>query len=660
MKKLFIFLGVLVGLLVALVFALPFILPMDMIHQKVITLAHEKTGGELQINGKTSFSILPTPSITLNQISFKTSGQALTSTLVKANSIKVKVNFLPLLSKKVEVSQFVIYQPDIDITVLKETASKKGTAAPATPMRKTITVSGDQGADAIPLSDISLENVRIVDGTIRYSDRTSGTKELLEHINATVKLKDLDHPLSVTSDLVWHKKKIKVDTTVKMARVLLEKLSSPIDLIVSSPDMNMSFSGLLDRSKDLNVNGNLKMKSASVRNLLEWVGQDAPVPGGLQNLNIESDVAYTGKAIKLTDMQLHIDKSKMNGHLTLFTKEAKPRLTGKLTLDFLNLNTYLTKSKVLGWSSNNREYQVAANSNDKAQTPDTKLDFRGLKAINTDLDLTLGGMLYKKIKLDETRILLKIKNAVLSANLTDMNLYKGKGTGLMVLNGQKSRAAIKSKFNLRNLAVLPFLKDAANFAWLSGSGNIDFDITGLGTTVNGLKKTLNGTSNIRFSDGAIEGINIPQMLRGVTTGAMFGLSKSTTQKTDFSALTALLKIKNGVVHNDDLKLASPLLRISGKGTANLVTERLDYRVEPKLVASLEGQDGAKAGGINIPLDIKGTFSDPKVRPDMSAILQNPKELLKGVKNLGKSFKNMDSLKELGKNKQIKELFKGLF
>lgn len=74
-------------------------------------------------------------------------------------------------------------------------------------------------------------------------------------------------------------------------------------------------------------------------------------------------------------------------------------------------------------------------------------------------------------------------------------------------------------------------------------------------------------------------------------------------------------IKNGVFSSDDLDLQAPLLRVGGKGSANLVTETLDYQVNAELVGTVEGQQGESAdelAGLEIPVGIKGPFSAPEI------------------------------------------------
>jgi AsmA protein len=88
------------------------------------------------------------------------------------------------------------------------------------------------------------------------------------------------------------------------------------------------------------------------------------------------------------------------------------------------------------------------------------------------------------------------------------------------------------------------------------------------------------------------------------------LSPQSGDETRFSQLGGTAQIKNGVVQNNDLKIQSPkLLNVSGKGSADLPKETLDYTVT--------------AG--SYPIIIDGPFSKPRFRPDWNAILKSKVE-----------------------------------
>jgi AsmA protein len=84
------------------------------------------------------------------------------------------------------------------------------------------------------------------------------------------------------------------------------------------------------------------------------------------------------------------------------------------------------------------------------------------------------------------------------------------------------------------------------------------------------------------------------------------------------------------------------LRLAAKGTANLIEETLDLRLEPKFVATLEGRDDRERTGIMVPVMIRGTFNDPTFRPDLEAIL---KQELPSREELEKMIPSKDDIKE---------------
>ncbi len=74
--------------------------------------------------------------------------------------------------------------------------------------------------------------------------------------------------------------------------------------------------------------------------------------------------------------------------------------------------------------------------------------------------------------------------------------------------------------------------------------------------------------------------------------------------------------------------------MAGAGTVDLPNRSLDYRVEPKLAATLEGQGGkADARGLEVPLIIEGPWSAPRFRPDLKSMIANPEQTIEQIKGL---------------------------
>jgi AsmA protein len=72
------------------------------------------------------------------------------------------------------------------------------------------------------------------------------------------------------------------------------------------------------------------------------------------------------------------------------------------------------------------------------------------------------------------------------------------------------------------------------------------------------------------------------------------------------------------VTNTDMALKSPILRVTGKGTVDLPQRRVSYRVEPKAVATTQGQGGpADVAGITVPVIVEGPWDNLSYRPDLA-------------------------------------------
>ncbi|MDH3345117.1 MAG: AsmA-like C-terminal region-containing protein, partial [Desulfobacteraceae bacterium] len=123
-----------------------------------------------------------------------------------------------------------------------------------------------------------------------------------------------------------------------------------------------------------------------------------------------------------------------------------------------------------------------------------------------------------------------------------------------------------------------------------------------------------------------------------------------------SELKVPFTVKQGRVNTANSTLLSPLIRLTASGTADLVSENLDFRVEPKFVATLKGQgDTQERSGLMVPVLVTGTFTSPKFRPDLEGLLKQKIE--KSLPDLQKQLLPGDGQK--GEPQDVGEKIKGL-
>jgi AsmA protein len=169
---------------------------------------------------------------------------------------------------------------------------------------------------------------------------------------------------------------------------------------------------------------------------------------------------------------------------------------------------------------------------------------------------------------------------------------------------------------------------------------------------------LSGAAKLEFTDGAIRGINIAKTMRGLTTGILSGWQENAAEKTDFATLGASFKIAKGQAQTADLKLVGPLVRMAGGGTVDLPGKTLKFRVDPQIVASLEGQGGnADLQGLGVPIVIAGPWDRPSIYPDIDGILTNPTAAYEQLNRLGGGLVSLPGAAKTGSVSAIGGLIK---
>jgi len=237
-----------------------------------------------------------------------------------------------------------------------------------------------------------------------------------------------------------------------------------------------------------------------------------------------------------------------------------------------------------------------------------------------------------------------------------LNLYEGSASGSLMLNANGNQVAVKQ--NLAGIGIGPLLKDLADKDLLEGRGNVALDVTSHGESVAAIKKALAGSASLSLKDGAIKGINLAQALRDIK-GKLGSKQDSSQQakageKTDFSELSASLKIAGGVAHNEDFSAKSPFLRLTGAGDIDIGGAQMNYLAKASVVASSAGQGGQgleHLKGLTVPVRVSGPFESLSYKLELGSLV--------GDAAKAKVEEKKEEIKAKAQD-QVKDKLKGLF
>jgi AsmA protein len=687
MKKWLIGIAAFVVVVIAVLLVVPFLLPTETYKGQIVERVKSATGRDLALNGPISLSILPSFALTVSDVAFGNAPGASAKNMATFGKLQLQVQPIALLSGRLVIDSFVLVDPVIALETDKQgrpnwlfatagagpISAPSRPAAPAKPAPAPAAGAPPPAKGGSPLDEVHLGDVRLVNGTITYQDDRTGQKQRLDKINAKLALPDLASPMQMSGNADWNGKTVSVALDLAQPRQFLSGAKTAVTVNLTAPALKFDFKGTAASAAEVALDGDTALDISSLRELATWTGGSLPpTSGGLATLKIGGKLALAGARVKFTDAEIALDTIKAKGDLAVDASGQKPVLNGKLDVDKLDLNPYLPPSQPAAVAAKPAAapgVPTPAPATAPAQAvggagwSDQPIDVSGLKAANADFALTVGGIVFKKITIGKSALTLQLKDSKLAADLTQMELYQGAGKGGVRLDGAAVVPAFEGNFDLTKVEAQPILRDVMDFDRLSGNANGNVAVTAHGRSQRELIGNLNGKGALSFLNGAVKGINIGALVRN-PVGAIVDPAAQKNEQTDFSEMSGTFTITNGILKNSDLDLKSPLLRVAGAGTVDLPQRTVNYRIEPKLALTGEGQGGkSNAAGIEVPVVVEGPFDHLTYRPQLDALLKDPKALegLKGL--LGKPSTGAPATSTTpapGTTQNPADLLKGLF
>ncbi len=604
MRTLFKILGGLVLLLVVTIIVAPMLIDPNDYREEIQAVVKDKTGRDLSINGDLNLSIFPWVGVGINEVSLSNATGFNAEYFAEIQEANVKVKLLPLLSRQVEVSTVVLKGMRLNLAKDKrgKTNWEDMIQSSAEGDKKPSDTNADQASGAA-LGAIAIGGVQIVDANISWDDASKGESYNLTDLGLSTDALSLGSPMGV--ELAFTVESSKPKATIRL------KLDG--DVVINEGLNKFDF-------QDLAL-------------AIDAAGE--PVPNGAMKVDIAThlvaDLAKSG-SLTLDPMTIKFDDSTLSGKASVNNFD-KPAVTFDLAVDTINIDRYLPKTATEGSQSS------AGNS---ASVPPPAAV--ALIPVQTVRDLNINGLFVVKslivngLTAQEASVKVVAKNGVLNSQQSVKKFYNGSYDGKTTVDARQNTPRISVKEQVTGVDIEPLMVDLMGESKVSGVANIKAALTTRGNTVAAFKSALNGTAQFSFEDGTVKGIDVAALIKqgeAVLKGDVSALAAQGTGETAFANMSGTAQITNGLVNNQDLLMASPLINIKGAGTANLVSEVLDYRLtlqRTKALSEAEQADAEDLKNMLIPVNVSGTFAKPSIKVDTKAIvLETQKEKIEEKK-----------------------------
>ncbi len=617
------------GLVVLVILALllvPAFVDVERYKPVIESKVSEATGRPFRLAGDLDLSLFPWAGFSLSDLHLGNPPGFETEDLLYVRSFDVRVKLLPLISRDVQVQRFVLEGVQVNLEKAKDGRTSwegLGGEKGAQPEQEPQTTGKETPASGLPLEGLAVGDFSVT-GALLWIDHAAGTRKEVSDLTLTLQKVSLDRPIDLDFGAKLDGNPIRLQGTLGPLGKDPMKASIPVDLRLSALErIDAHVKGSLEdlasaRRYDMAV----QVDPFSPRALLKALHQPLPLepadPEVLKRASLDLRASGTPDQVSIQDGRLALDGSNLT-----FSASAKafsrPDVGFDLRLDQIDLDRYLPPPP--------KDEGKAEAEEAPSGKPAEPVDYEPLRSLILDGTVRVGSLVAKGVEVKDILLEVRAKEGIL--RLDPLEAKVSQGTIRADAQADVRGPAPKSRFSTRleGIQAGPLVQQLAGKDVIEGSVRGDVEMRTTGDQPDPIKRNLNGKGRLQFQDGAIVGIDLAGMVRNVQSSFGMAGKPSERPKTDFSELSAPFTVENGVVHTSGTELKSPLLRVVTTGSADLVNETLDLRVEPRVVATLKGQgDKQQRTGLKVPVNVTGTFSKPRFSPDLEGMVR---EGLKG-------------------------------
>ncbi|MDN2666982.1 AsmA family protein [Vibrio sp. 14N.309.X.WAT.E.F5] len=707
MKKLLIFIAVPVFVVVAAILALVLLVNPNQFKPLIVEQAQKHTGLELVIEGDISWQFFPSIGFELGQTELRNPEGFTQPNLFKVDTVGVDVSVTPLFSNQLEIGNITLDGAEFYLETLKDGRKNIDALTQASAPQES-EPAADANAESAPASQeqsateasgwtINLAGVTVSNALFEMDDKQAGSFTKLYDVSLNLSEFAVDTWTTATFAASGENNQQKFSANGSAEFKLAEGFAS---YALRNIDLNAKFNDPATSIESAKIGLNTfefdKVNQLTYAVIGKAAGLDLDLKGGGE-LTVDSaiskvtlnkltlDSTFKGdtlpqspmKVDMLSDLSFDLTKSHLSFVLEKLqansialdgkadvTLSEIPKVRFSLHSPNIDLDEFLGLGNATETASSAPSGSAGGSTSSagsSAPAKEVEPDLSALKTLDVKGDITIDKFKASNAKMQNVKAAFSVNRGIAELSSFTSNLYQGSISATAKLDARKTPATYTAKKKIKGVKVQPLLVDVANNDMLEGTGNIDVNVKGKSLTPTGIKKNLVGTIAINFEDGAVNGINVAQLIRenyAKIKGEKVE-SKDEAQKTDFSAMKATLKVDKGWVSTNDLSAQSPLLRVTGQGKANFINETVDFLVRTSIVGSLEGQGGKNIDDlkdVTIPIKVTGQWAEPKFALVFDDVLKQKaqKEIDRGVNKL------TDKIKDEKTKEAVDGLLKGFF
>lgn len=591
---------------------------------QIVAAVESATGRKLDIAQDMKLSLWPL-GIGVKQVSFANASWGSRPQMATIGEFTAQVDLMALIGGQVKVDSLVLN--DVDLLLEKDRQGRANwdfagqQPAQQPPQPQPAQPSG--GSTVIPaVQNVSLKNVRLA-----YRDAQTGSQNNVVLSELTVKQAS-GGLLAVKMAADVDGKAITADGTLGSLDDLMSGSRPwPVKMTVTLPGAKASVDGSI--AQPMQAKGialKVNVDAPDLSKVAALAGASAPaVP-----LTLQADVKDPGpQRYALSNIAAKIADSDLTGSGEVNLSGAKPSVRFDLASKNMDVTQLMPKdsAKPASGAAAGGGTPAAGGSagGQKRLFSSDPLPLDGLNAVDAAGSYKAERLKAPMLDVQGVALALTLKDGVLNAKPAVGNLANGSVNGDITVNAKSK--ALSARLDGKGVVLSEYLQKAGitDIVRRGGATDLVLDVTSSAASMQQMMAGLNGKMVLKVGEGELKEEYIREFLPGLAR-AVSALDRATA-KTKLHCVVSGLDFKNGVVTPKAILAETGSLTMTGDGTVNLGTERIDLKLVPS------SRDTGLAAALP-PVNVRGSLADPSFTPDAAALAKGVVGAVAGAAALG--------------------------
>lgn len=608
MKKLIIGVSIVVVVLVVAVIAVPFVVPVSVYKDRVIALIRSETGRELTVEGPISFSIFPQVALSLEKVAFS-DVPGTEQPMASLSKLNVVLRLMPLISGNIEIYALKAVDPVVHLSIAEDGTpnwefGEKAEAAPQTESAQT-SPADKPSAPGFDLRKISLGGVEIINGKLVFDDRPGHKVWTAEQVNLALSLPGPGSPLNFSGNLIWNGEKVTFSVNAEKPFDLMGGKLSTLDVSLAAAPVSLAYKGTLAVGKLPAGKGTASLDIPSLPGLASWMVVSLPPEVDMvKTIKMGVTLDADGKKAALNELTLTVNDIVAKGNIGADLSDARPQVSAVLDLGKLDLRPYLnppgqTDTGAIRKDDAKAAAPTAPGKDGKQKQAVAADDLEVLRQVDADVSLTVAPLIVDGLQLDRARLLVRLKEGKLDADVPDMALAQGVAKAQISLDSSAATPPLQGTVSVSQVRLGPLLEGAGQKG-INGVATASLSIAAQGKTIDALMKSATVKGSVSLEKGAA-------LAYGVKNLAMSAVVDASLNKVALGNMNAVINDIN----------AKGTLGAVLSGAKPAITGAVDFGrldLTPFLTSAEGGTAAAKAGSstpaASTPARQAGWSADP--------------------------------------------------